>query len=79
VSRYHCSCGFAIDHPGEFGDHYRMAFAPEDDIGIDGSVHAELANDYVRATRRHPDAVPLPRHVCACGYATGDTPDLDVG
>jgi hypothetical protein len=41
------------------------------------AAHAELADDYVRATRRHPDAVPLPRHVCACGYATGETPDLD--
>jgi transposase InsO family protein len=35
VSRYHCSCGFAIDDPDEFGDHYRLAFAPDDDIGTD--------------------------------------------
>jgi hypothetical protein len=75
VSRYRCSCGFAIDDPGEFGDHYRLAFAPDDDIGTDGRVHAELADDHARATGRYPDAVP--RHVCVCGFAADDTPQFD--
>ena len=75
MSRYQCSCGFAIDDPAEFGDHYRLVFASDDDTGIDGRVHAELADDHARATRRYPDTVP--RHVCACGFATDDTPEFD--
>jgi hypothetical protein len=77
VSRYHCSCGFTINDPAEFGDHYRLAFAPDDDTGTDGRVHAELADDHARATGPYPDTVPLPRHVCACGFATDDTPEFD--
>jgi uncharacterized protein YndB with AHSA1/START domain len=77
VSRYHCSCGFAIDDPDEFGDHYRLAFTPEDDIGTDRRVHAELADGHARATGRYPNTVPVRRHVCACGFAADDTPELD--
>lgn len=77
MSRYHCSCGFAINDPAEFGDHYRLAFAPDDDTGTDGRVHVELADDHARNTGCYPDTVPLPRHVCACGFATDNTPEFD--
>jgi hypothetical protein len=77
VSRYHCSCGFAIDDPCEFGDHFRLAFEVSDDIGIDGCVHTELADDHVRAAGRYPDTVPLPRYACACGFAADDTAEFD--
>ena len=36
MSVFHCSCGFAIDDPDEYGDHIRLAFARDDDIGTDG-------------------------------------------
>jgi hypothetical protein len=77
MSRYHCSCGFVINDPEEFGDHYRLVFAPDDDTGTDGRVHAELVGDHARATGPYPDTVSLPRHVCACGFATDDTPEFD--
>jgi hypothetical protein len=75
MSRYRCSCGFAIDDPDESGDHYRLAFARDDDIGTDGRVHAELTGDHARATGCYPDTVP--RYVCACGFAADDTPQFD--
>jgi hypothetical protein len=77
MSRYHCSCGFAIDDLGELGDHFHLVFAPEDDTGTDGLVHAELADDHVRATSRYLATALLPRHVCACGFATDNTPEFD--
>ena len=65
MSRFHCACGFAIDNPDEFGDHIRLAFARDDDIGTDGQVHADLAGG------------PARRHECACGFTTTDTPEFD--
>lgn len=65
MSRFHCSCGFAIDLAEEFGDHLHQAFARDDDIGADGRVHRELA-----------DADPSD-HVCACGYAATDPSEFD--
>jgi hypothetical protein len=65
VSIFHCSCGFAIDDADEFGDHIRLAFARDDDIGADGQVHVDLAEG---ATKRHE---------CACGFTTDDTPEFD--
>jgi hypothetical protein len=65
VSNFHCSCGFAIDDADEFGDHIRLTFARDDDLGADGQVHADLAGG---ATRRHE---------CACGFTTDDTPEFD--
>lgn len=65
MSRFHCSCGFAIDQAEEFGDHLRQAFARGDDIGTDGRVHAELG-----------DARPGTQ-VCACGFAAVDRAELD--
>jgi hypothetical protein len=65
MSLFHCSCGFAIDDPAEYGDHLSMAFARPDDIGIDGRVHLELANTE-SGTR-----------ICACGLVTGDASEFD--
>jgi hypothetical protein len=65
VSRFHCACGFAIDHPEELADHLHQAFAPDDDIGTDGHTHYQLA-----------DADPAkPR--CACGFAANGIAELD--
>lgn len=77
MSHFHCSCGFAIDDPDEFGDHFRLSFAPGDDIGTDGHAHTELTDEYARATGRYPASAPLPRQVCSCGYATDDTAEFD--
>ncbi len=65
MSRFHCSCGFAIDQAEEFGDHLHQAFARDDDLGTDGRIHLELADT------RSPD------HACACGFATTDLTDFD--
>jgi hypothetical protein len=46
MSALHCSCGFACDSPDEFGDHTRLVFARDDDIGTDGQAHAELAGEH---------------------------------
>ena len=68
MSLFHCSCGFASDDADEFGDHTRLAFARDDDIGTDGQAHADLAGN------RAPG---MPKHRCACGFQTGDTPEFD--
>jgi hypothetical protein len=65
VDVFHCSCGFAIDDPNEYGDHLNMAFARHDDMGIDGRVHLELAT--TGASTR----------TCACGFATDDASEFD--
>ena len=65
MSRFHCSCGFAIDRAEEFGDHMHQVFARDDDIGTDGRIHRELA-----------DAGPA-KLVCACGFAATDTAEFD--
>jgi hypothetical protein len=65
MSAFHCSCGFAIDDPDEYGDHFRLAFAVDDDIGTDGQVHADLVGGSVG------------RHECACGFTTAGTPEFD--
>lgn len=77
MSRYHCSCGFAIEDEDDFGDHLRMAFAPDDDIGTDGLMHVEMSDEFVRLTADVPVGCPLPKHVCACGFATDDASDFD--
>ena len=68
MSALHCSCGFACDSPDEFGDHTRLVFARDDDIGTDGQAHAELAGEH---------SPSLLRHSCACGFQTDDTPEFD--
>jgi hypothetical protein len=64
MSRFHCSCGFAIDHADEFGDHMHQVFARDDDIGTDGHVHRELADTGSTG------------HVCACGFV-GERAEFD--
>jgi len=65
MSRYHCSCGFAIDDPEALADHLGWVFDHDDDIGTDGHPHAEVT---------HPG---LPCHLCACGYTTSDAADFN--
>jgi hypothetical protein len=65
MSVFHCSCGFAIDDPDEYGDHIRLAFARDNDIGTDGQVHTDMAGGSVG------------RHECACGFTIIDTPEFD--
>jgi hypothetical protein len=65
MSGYHCSCGFAIDDPDALADHLGWVFDRDDDIGTDGSPHAEIS---------HP---ALPSHLCACGYTTTDAAELN--
>jgi hypothetical protein len=77
MSGFHCSCGFAVDDADEFGDHLRIVFAPDDDTGTDGQVHAEVTGGYARGTGRFPAGSPLPRHVCRCGFAADDTAEFD--
>jgi hypothetical protein len=67
MSRFHCSCGFAIDHAEELADHLHHAFARDDDIGTDGHVHAEL--DGARPGTH--------THTCACGFTATDRAELD--
>ena len=50
MSRYHCSCGCAVDSVGEFGDHFREVFIPADESGTDGQVHTELTASAVLET-----------------------------
>jgi hypothetical protein len=68
MSAFHCSCGFASDSADEFGDHARLAFARDDDIGTDGQAHAELAGER---------ALGLPQYSCVCGFQTDDTAEFD--
>jgi hypothetical protein len=65
MSRFHCSCGFAIDDAESFGDHLGLVFDRYDDLGTDGSKHAELV---------HAGA---PGYLCACGFATADRADFN--
>jgi hypothetical protein len=65
VSALHCSCGYATDTANDFGDHLGFVFDPDDDIGTDGTAHAEIAHG------------GPPRHLCACGYGTQDTQDFN--
>jgi hypothetical protein len=72
VSRFHCSCAFAIDDPDELGDHFREVFTPEDDTGTDGRIHVELAGHIARLA-----GLPTAAHVCSCGLATDDAAEFD--
>jgi hypothetical protein len=65
VSRFHCSCGHAIDDPESFADHLGWVFDRGDDIGTDGHPHAEI-------THTEP-----PAHLCACGHAAPDAADFN--
>jgi hypothetical protein len=65
MSVFHCSCGFAADTSEDYADHLGLSFDPDDDIGTDGTAHAEI-------THGGP-----PRYQCACGYGTQDTPDFN--
>jgi hypothetical protein len=65
MSLFHCSCGFAVDDADEFGDHIRLVFARDDDIGTDGQGHVDLLGGAVGC------------HECACGLTTTDTPEFD--
>jgi hypothetical protein len=65
MSRYHCSCGFAIDDPDALADHLGWVFDPDDDIGTDGHAHAEVAY------------AGLPAHLCACGHTTTDAAEFN--
>jgi hypothetical protein len=65
MSRFHCRCGFAIDDPEELADHLGWVFDRDDDIGTDGSPHAEV-------THPGPSA-----HLSACGYATADATEFN--
>lgn len=65
MSRYHCACGFAIDDPEALADHLGWVFDRDDDIGADGSPHAEVTH------------AGMPAHLCACGYTTAGTADFN--
>jgi hypothetical protein len=58
MSIFHCSCGFAADKAESFGDHLGWVFDRDDDIGTDGSPHAEIAG-------RKPSG-----HLCSCGFTS---------
>jgi hypothetical protein len=72
VSLFHCSCGFAIDDPGELRDHLGAVFIPDDDTDAEGRAHVELADEYARQA-----GLPSAVHVCSCGLATDDTAEFD--
>lgn len=65
MSRFHCSCGFAIDDPEALADHLGWAFDRDDDTGTDGKAHAEITH------------AGLPAHLCACGYSSADPADFN--
>jgi hypothetical protein len=65
VSRFHCACGFAIDHAEQFADHMHQAFARDDDTGSDGQAHYERADPNLAA------------FACACGFTATKTADFD--
>jgi hypothetical protein len=65
VSSYHCACGFAIDDPEALADHLGWVFDPDNDIGTDGSPHAEVS---------HPG---LPAHLRACGHSSADAAEFN--
>jgi hypothetical protein len=64
MSALHCLCGFATDDAEGFADHLGWIFDPNDDIGTDGSAHAEISHS------------SEPAHLCACGFATADTAEF---
>jgi hypothetical protein len=65
MSRFHCSCGFAIDDTEQFADHLGWVFDRDDDIGTDGKPHAEIA-------RKGPSG-----HLCSCGYSCPDPQEFN--
>ena len=65
MSRFHCSCGFAIDDAQSFGDHLGLVFDRDDDMGTDGSPHAEIIHE------------SPPGYLCACGFTSADTADFN--
>lgn len=72
MSVFHCSCGFAVDDPGELRDHFGEVFTPGDDADANDVVHAELADDYAQLA-----GLPLAVHLCSCGFGTDDTAEFD--
>jgi hypothetical protein len=42
---YACVCGEAFPTLDDLDDHFFVVFTPEDDIGTDGKVHAEVSHD----------------------------------
>jgi hypothetical protein len=65
MSRFHCSCGFAVDDAESFADHLGWVFDPNDDIGTDGNAHAEISSS-------QPSG-----HLCVCGFAAPDTAEFN--
>jgi hypothetical protein len=65
MSVFHCSCGFAIDNPDEFGDHLHQVFARDDNIGMDGHAHVEVSDGHAQ------------KHECTCGFAASGASELD--
>jgi hypothetical protein len=64
MSVFHCACGFGADTAEDYADHLALSFDPDDDIGTDGTAHAEVSH-----------AGPA-RHLCACGHASQNTPEF---
>jgi hypothetical protein len=65
MSQFHCSCGFAIDDAEGFADHLGWVFDRDDDIGTDGSRHAEIGQANQSG------------HLCACGFGAGDPAEFN--
>ena len=73
MSRFHCSCGFAIDDASEFGDHLREVFTPRDDACADGRVHDEADHKYLCDAGTPPPTA----FTCLCGFAADEAGELD--
>jgi hypothetical protein len=65
MSRFHCSCGFAVDEAESFGDHLGWVFDRYDDIGTDGNNHAEISDSNISG------------HACACGFVCPDAHEFN--
>jgi hypothetical protein len=65
---YDCSCGFANDNAEEFRDHLLMVFSPDNDLGNDGHMHAEIAK-----TEKGPGG----GYDCSCGFVADDIVGFD--
>ena len=65
MSKFHCACGFATDGTELFADHLGWVFDPDDDIGNDGRVHAEISHDGALT------------HLCACGFTAVEAAEFN--
>ena len=72
-----CACGYPGGEPGGLMDHFEEVFTPADDVGSDGRVHDQVAQDRASDFARVPDGGRAPGLVCLCGFGTDEQEGFD--